>query len=544
MSLGLLMLHIALGTLLPGAPSETSKQGVSSQNDESALIAELAESGADLSKKLALVQGMIQDLEKQNLELKEIQEKNAEITKLEISAINERLFAEREKHLQEIKNLEQTHAETVKLEIQEINERLLQEKAQHLNQITILEKELVSMNDKVDWLDKKAIKRFSTEIGGLIETATLPDTPSEAPNATRTTSPASLSIFRYRPEIKKSGGYLGVEFLWWKVYEGALDYAIKGQIAPNQGSDEIIGPIGKLESASFSWAPGYRTYIGYRFRPDFWELEASYTYYHSSRHNKARHPKCCPPNVTVVDSVATGPEKAVVGTFAQFTDTPMALGKSLISLNYNLGDLLLARRFLTSDAIIMRVLLGGTGAWIDQHWHYKYLPGDFIIDGFDAGSGATVRGKENWKFSGGGVRLGLDMDWFAGKGFSILSEGSFALFFGSYSKLSYNEVNNHFPPGLPPPPEPQFPQVINNLRQHDDRFVFHTRLSFLPAWGMHFNKWGFLLYAGYELNFFANLQEVLRPLSFSDRSFDGRETGFTYGFLGIQGLTAGLKLDF
>ena len=402
------------------------------------------------------------------------------------------------------------------------------------------------MNEKVDWLDKKAVKRFSTEIGALIETATLPDVQSASQDEMTMNASSSLPVFQYRPEIKKSGGYAGVEFLWWKVYEGALDYAIKGQVGSNPGSTQAIGAIGKLKSATFSWAPGYRAYLGYRFHPDFWEVEAMYTYYHSSHKNETCHPSCCAPDVLVVTPgpITTEPAKATVGTFVQFTDTPVTLATSSISLNYNIGDLLLARRFLTSDAIIMRALLGATGAWIDQRWHYKYLPGDLIVNGIDLGVGSTSKGKENWKFSGGGMRLGLDMDWFAGKGFSILSEGSFALIFGSYTKHSLNTVNNNFPSGFPPPNGAITPQVVNNIRIHDDRFVFHARLAFLPAWGIHFDHWGFLFYAGYEFNFFANLQEVFRPASFSDRSFDGREVDFTYGFLGMQGLTAGLKFDF
>lgn len=105
MSLGLLILHVALGTLPLGSLSETSNEEVSSQNNDNLLVAQLAEYGADLNRKLALVQGMLQDLERQNSELKALQEKNAETTKLEILAIHERLLIEKEKHLQEIKNL-------------------------------------------------------------------------------------------------------------------------------------------------------------------------------------------------------------------------------------------------------------------------------------------------------------------------------------------------------------------------------------------------------------------------------------------------------
>ncbi len=604
MSLGLLILSTALGTLIP----EASSEGFKKEFEDSFLSQPTPSADMELSKKLALVETMIKDLEKQNSELKELQEKNAkaidleisaihehllkekenqieeieklekshtetvkleilalnnrlfeekqqylqiikelqkqnldlqtsseknaEVVQLEIAAINERLLTEREKHAEEIERLKEAHAEAMKLEISAVNERLFEEKKQHLNHMAAVESDLALTNKKVSWLDERAKKKITNQVGDLLATAALPDPEMEpAPK---------LPVFCYRPDIKKAAGYIGIEFLWWKAYEGALDYAIKGQTGPNPGNDQVIWSIGKLKSAHLAWDPGYRVFLGYRFHPDFWEVETVYTYYHSSNGDKVRHPKCCPPDTVTIDSVTTNPEKATIGTFLQYTNTPITLAKSSISLNYNMGDLLLARRVPVTDTLIIRGIFGASGLWLDQHWKYLYLPGDLIVDGVNEGPGAIVSGKENWKFSAGGMRLGIDLDWFIGKGFSLLTEGSAALFFGSYSKLSFSKTNNHVPQNQ----VSLSPQVLENLKIHDDRFSVHTRLSFMPAWGMRFDRFSFLLYAGYELNIFTNVQETYRSLSASTRSIDARTTGFTYGLLGMQGLTAGLKFDF
>ena len=573
MGLGLSLLHLTLATLALEPAHEEFKKELEKTVP--------AASDAELNKKLALIEGMIQELEKQGSELRELQETNAKIqaenvkleilainkrlfeekqqylqiikevqkqnldlqilneksteaVKLEIAAIHERLLKEKEKHHEEMEKLKKAHAEAVKLEVLAVNERILEERKQHLNQIAALKNDLTLTNKKVSWLDERAQRKTAYQIGDLLAEAAFSGPEME------TAPPPILPIFRYRPEIKKSAGYSGVEFLWWKAYEGALDYAIQGQEGSNPGNSQGIGAVGKLKSASFAWDPGYRLYMGYRFPPDFWEVEAIYTYYHSSHRNKVPYPKCYPPNTVTTGIVTTYPEQATVGTFLQDTDTPTALAKSSISLNYNMGDLLLARRLAITDALLLRAIFGVSGLWLDQHWKYNYLPGSFILNGVNEGLGSVVVGKENWKFSGGGMRLGIDMDWFAGKGFSILTEGSVALFFGSYSKLSFSKTNNH----VAQTQTPLAPQVLGDLKIHDDRFSVHTRLRLMPAWGMRFDRLSFLFYIGYEINLFTNLQEVYRPASTSNRSIDERTTDFTYGLLGMQGLTTGLKFDF
>ncbi|MES2345616.1 MAG: Lpg1974 family pore-forming outer membrane protein [Chlamydiota bacterium] len=570
MVLGLFILHATLATLLPEVPSETASEETSfknKSNEAAVAFSQSAENMSKLNKELTLVQAMIKDLEKQNAELKEAQEKNAqtvknevltinkrlfqekqkylqiikelqnqnlelknfsqeqtESVKLEISAINEQLLKEKQEHAQEIAKLKKLHEEAVKHEISTINERITEEKKQQLQQVSILENDLTLVSEKLSWLDESAIKKFSNQVGELIATAAFPEYEVAA------APPAAPAMFHYLPEIEKQKGYVGVEFLWWKAYEGALDYAIKGQVGGNQD----LGGIGKLKSASFEWAPGYRAYLGYRFPPDFWEVEAIYTYYHNSHHNKASHPKCSPPNN--VNGVP--PEKALVGTFIQYTTTPVDIAKSSITLNYNMGDILLGRRLAVTKALILRGLFGISGVWLDQHWKYTYLPGLQISNGVSE-KGSTVKGKENWKFSAGGFRLGLDMNWFIGKGFTLLTDGSLAVFFGPYSNLSFNKTNNHLLAGG----GQGLPQVTTNLKINDHRFSMHTRLAIMPAWGKQFNHFGFLVYAGYELNLFTNLQEVYRS-SADTASYVQRLTSFTYGLLGMQGLTAGINFDF
>lgn len=564
---GFIFLHTIIGTLLPEAAAEVAEKAISQEDKEVEA----------LSEQLTLLSAMIEDIKKQNNEFKEFQERDFRAIKNELAALNQRYFEDKKSYLEgiqelqkqnlhlralneegketlqsefmalqkqflqeknllteELQRLQEEHSRSLQLEVSDLDQRLFKEKQTHLEHIAALEQDLTLVTKKLDWLDESALKKFSCHVGDFVAATTLPQ------YETATELAPVLPIFQYRKKSGEQAGYAGIEFLWWKAYEGALDYAVKGQKGANPGNDQSIGATGSLKSATFAWAPGYRLYLGYRFPPDFWELEACYTYYHSSHDNKTSFPSGYPPNT--VGPPTTQPEKATVGTFLQNTAAPVRSAKSSLSLNYNLGDLLLGRRFLATDALLLRLLVGATGAWIDQHFHYKYLPGSFIDSEVNLGQGSTVKGKEDWNFSGGGMRIGLDTDWFIGKGFSLLAEGSLALIFGSYSKISYNKTNNHVPTDIPT--NNPFPQVTTDLKMHDYRFVPHIQLKFMPAWGKQFGKFGLLVYAGYELNLFANLQEVYRSLLYSPQSINSRPSTFTYGMLGIQGLTAGLKFDF
>ena len=355
----------------------------------------------------------------------------------------------------------------------------------------------------------------------------------------RESTPRTQKIYKWRPEVEKRAGFSGVEFLWWTVREGALDYIVKGQVssinlAGTVDGNQSIGAVGDLKSPKYDWEPGLRARVGYRFPRDFWELEALYTYFHSSTSETLGPPTGF--DILIPNGANPPvPQRALAATFFSVTTTPMNQATASMHFNYNVADLILARRFLETKYIISKQFISFTGAWIWQDWRFAYFGGPSTQTPGEIGS--TTNGEENWKFSGGGLRTGVNTDWFLGKGLSIESKGSISGYLGHYHHHSSLFWGNQAE-------APSAPQYGKNVLFNDTRLVFNAQFALLPKWGMMFNSWGFELYAGYELNLWFNLHEVYKTIGASPVSFLGREMALNRGLVGLHGLTAGAKFTF
>lgn len=317
--------------------------------------------------------------------------------------------------------------------------------------------------------------------------------------------------------VERPGGFGGVQFLYWTVYENQTFFAVTGQEAGSSSftGAQDSGSIGNVKSMSYDWKPGYRLNLGYCFRPDFWEIEGVYTYFYDKGNSSI---DAC--------SSSSNPTKALVGTFDQGTQSPIFTAKSFIRLNYNQGDLLLGRKFMLTDHLLLRFLFGATGSWITQNWRYAYE------------GASTVKGKQDWKFYGGGMRIGLDADWYIGKGWGFLTKANLGILAGTFREFVYNETNNAGN-SVPTPPN-----VVQDINLKDHRFAYHTQIAFLPSWGKMYSKWGFSVFAGYELNLWFNLHQIYCDTLQSNLSFDTRKPITENGLVGFQGLTTGLQFQF
>jgi hypothetical protein len=286
------------------------------------------------------------------------------------------------------------------------------------------------------------------------------------------------------------------------------------------------GAFGKLKHAHFDWEPGFRANASYRFEPDFWDLEAEYTWYRTDGSSR----------------ISTPTDKTINGTYPQdfsfFADISLFKAKSHISLRYQTGDLLLGRRFLATDHLILHLQTGLTGAWFKQRWRFVYQN--------DGGSPAFVGTfpvkdlyHNNWSFNGAGLKAKGNGDWFIAKGWSLKSEIGAAILYGRYrNRLSEKVITT-------------VPGVINhtdiNTRERDHRFVETLQLALGPSWSTMREKGGLRIFALYELNAWFNVQQVNRSdliQVFPDQQLRSKESRHSNGVLGLHGLTLGAEFDF
>lgn len=304
--------------------------------------------------------------------------------------------------------------------------------------------------------------------------------------------------------------FFNIEFLWWTVNEGALDYAIK-QKKPAWGTP--TDAVGHYKRAEFDWAPGARVNVGYFNAPHFWDAYLQYTYFFSSGSETAKAP-----HATDLFLNGTWPQPDPSGT------VPLARAESDVSIMLNLVDLLMTRRFHPNPHLRIRVFGGPTVAWISQQWEINYRD--------TAANRSHLHNK--WHFVGAGLELGGIFDWFMGKGGYYLTAGGSLSFLGGDYHNSTKQRSSVTGP-LP----------LRNAHYQDTRLVPHFQIYGGPSWQQSFKKIRTEIFIGYEFNIWGNLHEVIRT------SFDvgttptsPKLTSLDSGWVGLQGLTFRWNLDF
>lgn len=299
------------------------------------------------------------------------------------------------------------------------------------------------------------------------------------------------------------------EFLYWKIQEASLDYALK-MSSDGWGPDECFAQ-GHFKNATYNIDPGFRVALTFFRAPKYWEFWTQYTRLTSTGKNHASKP--------------TPAGNFLTGTWPQIFTNPMASAKSYLHFNYNLADLLITRVFFPNPHLRLRIVGGGVGSWMDQFWKVVYA---------DSGSFKT-KIANRWSFAGGGLRVGTMFDWYWFSNIYMTGGTSFACLLGSYHN-SARQTTNFQPEGhnasLP----------LRNAHFSDVRPAFQGVFYLGPSYQKNLSQYRLEVFAGYELSAWMNLQEIFRSTSGAPR--DAKETWINTGMLALQGLTARVTVDF
>ncbi len=316
----------------------------------------------------------------------------------------------------------------------------------------------------------------------------------------------SDSVFKYRPQISKFKVDLTGEFLYWKLSEEEVDFALTN--ARDDGSTEAIG---KLATAKFDWQPAFRVGMSVNFPSDYFEIIAKYTYFSPS--GKDSHTFEPTPILFTSD---------LLSTFVEHTDTRIRKAKSDIRFYLQEGDLLIGRRFQLSDNFLAKFEFGPCITYLEQKWKINFFPR--IIENKEPVLNPV---RENWRFFGGGLKIGSNFDFFLGKGFSMLAQASTSLNYGQYKNRFTNKKGEI---------------TKSDAKLTDHHIVNNLQLAFGPSWGKQFSNWGIIINASYELGIWYNLHKVMRSLE--DTFGNGRPSMHASGPLSIQGFTGSATVNF
>lgn len=301
--------------------------------------------------------------------------------------------------------------------------------------------------------------------------------------------------------------FVNGEFLYWSVLEAALDYAIRmNHPAPSGTPESIVWASGTVKSAEYNLDPGFRVAVGFYNAPKYWEVRGQYTRITNRGFKSTGKPS--PTN------------EFLNGTFPQVLTTNITGSQSRIHLNYNVFDLLVDRVFDTNPHLRLRLMGGPTAAWMDQDWKVQY---------FDASNNNTTI-RNRWHFIGGGLRAGIQSDWFWGNNMFVTGVATTAALVGRYTNDAKQTATTVT--GGP----------VRDAKFEDTRPTFTAQVMFGPSWQKNFPRNRVEIFVGYEMTAWLNLQEIRR--SSGDIASAAKETWISPGMLALYGLTTRATVDF
>jgi hypothetical protein len=203
--------------------------------------------------------------------------------------------------------------------------------------------------------------------------------------------------------------FVNAEYQLLQPRRRALDYVIVS--GTNDGTAQ--GPVDTL---GLQTASGVRVGGGYQTPDSHWQLGAYYTYLHTQSTAVAG----APPNGALYSTLTQPGFISLVSSAAAAT-----------SLNYQVFDLEVARRYPMSDNGNVRIFGGARFAWIDQSLTAYY-------DGISANQ-AVVSSPET--FFGAGLRVGADGQWAIFRGLGFYGRAAASLLSGNFT-TAVRETNN------------------------------------------------------------------------------------------------------
>ncbi|MGD2169861.1 MAG: Lpg1974 family pore-forming outer membrane protein [Chlamydiota bacterium] len=261
--------------------------------------------------------------------------------------------------------------------------------------------------------------------------------------------------FKYPRDIGlvcPSNFYVAFDLLVMQAKENGLDYAMTnssgGQNANTIGTSPLTnGSVkGYTTDDNGSWDLGGRFDIGYYSNHDFWNLDATWTYFHFTEDKSSSidgSGRMLPFWLTPVDF----PPAA--------TAIPAGDASAQWKLHYNTLDLSLGIPRHSSRYFITNPFFGIRAAWIKQSYLARY-GGDQGVNNPDVALASSPEMNAKNDLSAIGFRAGLNAEWLIGLGFQVFGNIAGSMLYTKFD-VDQNvaqfgngyEVSNDFTQNIP-----------------------------------------------------------------------------------------------
>ncbi len=202
-----------------------------------------------------------------------------------------------------------------------------------------------------------------------------------------------------------SGWYTNGEFLLMRARNTDFDYAIRGT-----GAATSLATVGPIDSLKYGMGTGLRVEVGRRFGDrGLWDIGFGYTYFSTNENGNTQH-----------DVAPDGGYLFPTLTRPGLTDRALT-AQANADLDYQLYDLVVARRVLVDDNFAVRVIGGGRFADIRQSFNAFY-------NGVDARQAAV---HTRSRFQGFGPTIGAEAVLGGWRGFHLYTRAMGGLLTGN-----------------------------------------------------------------------------------------------------------------
>ncbi len=187
--------------------------------------------------------------------------------------------------------------------------------------------------------------------------------------------------------------FITADFLYWKMHEEGLEFALSGVKNPSPSTSESV-ERGRVYKPHFRWDQGFRLGIGYVIPKRLWDIWINWTRFHTEAKKSASHS----------GTVTVNPLFAILDQ-PSFIDGEISRSSAKLKVHYDTVDLELGRRYEIFPHLLLRPQVSLRGAWINQDYDVDYL--------YSNGTGGAEAHEQKFDndFHGIGLRGGLSSRW-------------------------------------------------------------------------------------------------------------------------------------
>lgn len=293
--------------------------------------------------------------------------------------------------------------------------------------------------------------------------------------------------------------YVWGEFLYMQACEDGLEYAIStAPCSDLTDGDDYSFPVkgGHIEGFStgcndWDWNPGFRIGFGTYICHDAWALQAEWTNL----------------NITNHTGVHLSGSSLIIPLWMT-SDAEHHGGNNIASArwdaDYNTFDVRIGKPYHVSRYLIAHPHFGIRAAWIDQCYTAEYS--GFFTDEDGEGHSPPTPAVDGASFDadndfwGIGTRVGIDTEWYLGRGAFLFGNFAASLIFGKF------DIDETFSAG------PLSSGMNNDLEHEFKTTIPNYEIQLGLAWGTNFydDKYHITVALGWEFQYWWDLNRMRR----------------------------------